>query len=101
MLERELVSFESNKSADRTNELLEEIRRYKGEIHALSSKQDDMEEAVITDSETISEMKQFEGIVYEGRGAMQSVIAFISKIADSDATVLILGESGTGKEMVA
>jgi transcriptional regulator with GAF, ATPase, and Fis domain len=101
MLERELVSFESKKSADRTNELLEEIRRYKGEIHALSSKQDDMEEAVITDSETISEMKQFEGIVYEGRGAMQSVIAFISKIADSDATVLILGESGTGKEMVA
>jgi DNA-binding NtrC family response regulator len=33
--------------------------------------------------------------------AMESVVKLISKIADSQATVLIRGESGTGKELVA
>ena len=32
---------------------------------------------------------------------MGAVVAFMKKIADSNATVLILGESGTGKELVA
>jgi transcriptional regulator with GAF, ATPase, and Fis domain len=32
---------------------------------------------------------------------MATVVEFIGKIADSNATVLILGESGTGKELVA
>src|SRR5688572_1252711 len=34
-------------------------------------------------------------------GAMQSVYHFISKVAPTDATVLINGESGTGKELAA
>jgi Nif-specific regulatory protein len=34
-------------------------------------------------------------------GAMQRVYHFISKIAPTDATVLISGESGTGKELAA
>jgi Nif-specific regulatory protein len=34
-------------------------------------------------------------------GAMQRVYHFISKIAPTDATVLIIGESGTGKELAA
>ncbi|WP_447977082.1 sigma-54-dependent transcriptional regulator [Candidatus Nitrospira bockiana] len=33
--------------------------------------------------------------------AMQGVLEFIDKVADSDSTVLILGESGTGKELIA
>ncbi|MBD5608083.1 MAG: sigma-54-dependent Fis family transcriptional regulator [Desulfovibrio sp.] len=33
--------------------------------------------------------------------AMQSLLAYISAVAPSDATVLITGESGTGKELVA
>lgn len=33
--------------------------------------------------------------------AMQSVLRLIRRVADTDATVLILGESGTGKELVA
>jgi transcriptional regulator with GAF, ATPase, and Fis domain/pSer/pThr/pTyr-binding forkhead associated (FHA) protein len=33
--------------------------------------------------------------------AMAAVIAFIERVAKSDATVLIRGESGTGKELVA
>jgi transcriptional regulator with PAS, ATPase and Fis domain/CHASE2 domain-containing sensor protein len=98
-LERELVSLEKNKSADKTAELLEEIRRYKSEIHALTSQKDDMEEA--PGAGAASEANVFEGIVYGSGGAMQPVVDFVAKIAGSDATVLILGESGTGKEMVA
>lgn len=33
--------------------------------------------------------------------AIQEVIKFIEKIADTDSTVLLTGESGTGKELVA
>lgn len=100
-LERELVSLEARKQTDRTQELLEEIRRYKAEIHALSARKDDMEEAALADAETIAGAQEFEGMVYEAGGPMRRVVEFVSKIADSDATVLILGESGTGKEMIA
>lgn len=98
MLERELASPDSKRPADKTAELLEEIRKYKAEIHALSSQRDDMEEAAIVEA---GEAQEFEGIVYQAGGSMQPVIDFIQKIASSDATVLVLGESGTGKEMVA
>lgn len=101
MLERELISIESKKSEDRTNELLEDIRRYKAEIHALNARKDDMEEALVADAGAISTMKNFEGIVYESGGPMQSVVDFVAKIAQSEASVLVLGDSGTGKEMIA
>lgn len=101
LLERELVEAQTRQAtADRTSELLEEIRRYKAEIHTLSAKQDDMEVAAVQPTAD-SERKEFEGIVYSVGGAMQGVVDFIAKIANSDATVLILGESGTGKEMAA
>lgn len=44
--------------------------------------------------------KVFEGIL-AGSPEMQSVFSNISKVAKSNAPVLVLGESGTGKEMVA
>jgi two-component system NtrC family response regulator len=34
-------------------------------------------------------------------GKMQEVLKMVGRVAESDATVLILGESGTGKELVA
>lgn len=43
---------------------------------------------------------QFENIVAESP-AMQRVCEIISRVARTDATVLITGESGTGKELVA
>jgi transcriptional regulator with GAF, ATPase, and Fis domain len=100
-LESELLQLEAAKSADRTAELLEEIRKYKSEIHALSSKADDMEEFTIQQKEGESAPGKFEGLVYDRAGAMKPVIEFVKKIARSDAPVLILGESGTGKELVA
>ncbi|HEY3347246.1 MAG TPA: sigma-54 dependent transcriptional regulator [Nitrospirota bacterium] len=36
-----------------------------------------------------------------GSPVMNEVFSMIKKVADTDATVLIMGESGTGKEMVA
>jgi transcriptional regulator with GAF, ATPase, and Fis domain len=98
-LERELLDFQSARSADRTEELLEEIRRYKAEIRTLSSRAEDME--VYAGEEGGREPEVFEGIVYNTGGRLKPVVEFISKIAGSEAPVLILGESGTGKELVA
>ena len=101
LLENELIEMEAAKSSDRTAELLEEIRKYKAEIHALSSKADDMEEFQVDREEMRSTSGDFEGIIYDQNGMMTPVIEFIGKISASDAPVLILGESGTGKELVA
>ncbi len=98
-LERELLDFQSARSADRTEELLEEIRRYKAEIRTLSSRADDME--VYAGEAREHEAAVFEGIVFSKGGHLQPLVEFITKIAGSDAPVLILGESGTGKELVA
>src|SRR5258707_11849391 len=34
-------------------------------------------------------------------GALQKVLTLVSKVAPTDATVLVTGETGTGKELVA
>ena len=42
----------------------------------------------------------FENIIGESR-ALKTVMESVAKVADCDATVLLLGETGTGKELVA
>ncbi len=44
--------------------------------------------------------KPCSSIVYKSQ-AMQQLFGMVSRVADSDANVLILGESGTGKELIA
>ncbi len=99
MLERQLLDAQTEPSADQTQALMEEIRKYKAEIRTLSSQADDMEESSPVTGEVST--ATFEGIVYHPDGGMGGPIEFVKKIASSDAPVLILGESGTGKELIA
>ena len=46
------------------------------------------------------ERHRLEGIIGES-GRMQEVLALVTRVAPSDATVLIRGESGIGKELIA
>jgi transcriptional regulator with GAF, ATPase, and Fis domain/CHASE2 domain-containing sensor protein len=101
VLERELLDAAAERATGRTHELLEEIRRYKAEIRSLGARVDDMEEYTAGEDSTAASAGRFEGMVYDGNGGMKAVIDFVSKIAGSDAPVLILGESGTGKELIA
>ena len=50
--------------------------------------------------EDLDRASMFEEIVGSS-AALQSVLAQVAKVAQTDATVLILGETGTGKELVA
>jgi DNA-binding NtrC family response regulator len=67
-----------NKAAEHRN-LVGEVRRLREEVKGKYS---------------------FEGIVYASP-AMQRVLDLVTKVAVTEATVLIQGESGTGKELVA
>lgn len=50
--------------------------------------------------EELSEREEFRSIIGISR-PMEEVFRVITRVADTDATVLITGESGTGKELVA
>jgi formate hydrogenlyase transcriptional activator len=50
--------------------------------------------------EDIDRFSMFEGIVGSSK-ALRSVLTQVSKVAKTDATVLILGETGTGKGLIA
>ncbi len=101
MLEEELVTMEASRRGDRTEELVEELRRYRAEIRTLSSKADDMDVFDPSGGEASAEEAEFESMVYSKGGPMSAVIDFVAKIAPSDSPVLVLGESGTGKELIA
>jgi transcriptional regulator with GAF, ATPase, and Fis domain/CHASE2 domain-containing sensor protein len=101
MLEQELVTMEAARAGNRTEELVEELRRYRAEIRTLSSKADDMDVFEPPGNDEGSEQAEFESMVYSRNGPMSAVVEFLAKIAPSDSPVLVLGESGTGKELVA
>jgi len=63
-----------------------ERRRLQQQVHQLS--------------ETLKQSARFEELLGES-AAMQKLYDQLSRVADSEATVLITGESGTGKELVA
>ena len=48
----------------------------------------------------LNQKYQFDQIIGESP-AIQGVLELVSKVADSDSTVLVTGESGTGKELIA
>jgi formate hydrogenlyase transcriptional activator len=62
--------------------------------------EDRMRNETIALREDLDRASMFEEIVGSSP-ALQSVLAQVAKVAQTDATVLILGETGTGKELVA
>ena len=99
LLEQELLDMREQPTRTRSDELLDEIRKYKAEIHDLATQANDMEEFPAAGGE--DHIDNFEGIVHATTGVLKPVVDFVKKIASSEAPVLILGESGTGKELVA
>ncbi|HTW65887.1 MAG TPA: sigma 54-interacting transcriptional regulator [Bryobacteraceae bacterium] len=75
--------------ADLQNALLE-IKKLKDQLY----------EENVALREEIDKTSMFEEIVGES-GALQAVLARVSKVAPMDSTVLITGETGTGKELIA
>lgn len=59
-----------------------------------------LQEKVKKLSELVDQSKQFEQLLGESV-PMQSLYDLIARVADSEASILIIGESGTGKELVA
>jgi len=59
-----------------------------------------LQEKVKTLSELVEQSKHFEGLLGESI-PMQNLYDLVTRVADSEASVLIIGESGTGKELVA
>ncbi|MBI3364225.1 MAG: sigma 54-interacting transcriptional regulator [Ignavibacteriae bacterium] len=78
--------------------LRDEIQKYEMEITQLRAQATDLHPFSTLEE---NQRQEFHGIVYSAAGPMPGIIDFIEKIADSDATVLVLGESGVGKELVA
>jgi formate hydrogenlyase transcriptional activator len=62
--------------------------------------EDRMRNETIALREDLDRASMFEEIVGSSP-ALQSVLAQVAKVAQTDSTVLILGETGTGKELVA
>jgi len=82
---------------EESESLNSKIKILKDEIEKLKGDENDKTEA---ESEDVSKIKNFHGIVYKSK-VMNEIVDLISKVAPEDANILILGESGTGKELVA
>ncbi len=88
------------RASDREKSALQEkIRRYKDEIEELAAKASDLQRYPEEHQGTAE--RTYDGIVYHAQSPMADLLAMVAKVADTDATVLILGESGTGKELIA
>jgi transcriptional regulator with GAF, ATPase, and Fis domain len=58
-------------------------------------------EALRNENRRLQKELDLEGVIIGESRAMRQVQSFISRVTNSDSTVLIRGESGTGKELVA
>ncbi len=88
------------RASDREKSALhEKIQRYKQEIEELTVKASDLQQYPAREKGEI--LRSYDGIVFHADSPMTELMAMVAKIADTDATILILGESGTGKELIA
>jgi transcriptional regulator with PAS, ATPase and Fis domain len=70
------------------------------EILSLHEEYEQLEKKIKGYQTEVEELRQKEGIIYRSK-AIQQVVKTIHRVADSDATVLLLGETGVGKSMFA
>jgi DNA-binding NtrC family response regulator/CHASE2 domain-containing sensor protein len=99
--EAELAISQTQNAEGRTAGLLEEVRRIKEEVSRLKAQEEDLRPFTPLETGGPIRVENFNGIIHTSSGLMADVVGFVKKIADNDATVLILGESGTGKELIA
>ncbi|HEY6191668.1 MAG TPA: sigma 54-interacting transcriptional regulator [Bacteroidota bacterium] len=99
-LEEELGALRQPNGEPRGAALQEEIAAYQSEIARLRTQADDLQPHKES-PQSGGEAEDFNGILYRASGPMQEIVAFIKKISNNDANVLVMGESGTGKELVA
>src|SRR5882762_9741420 len=76
---------------------IEDRKRALQDIHALKDKLQ-MENLAL--KEEVDQASMFEEIIGSS-GALNRVLAHVTRVAPTDSTVLIKGETGTGKELVA
>ncbi len=100
-LEYQLTNLQVLKDEEQKIQLEKEIQHYQREVQRLKDLSSDLQPVSMPDGEDKGVRKEYSGIIYCGSGPMEEVVLNIKKVAESDATVLIMGESGTGKELVA
>jgi transcriptional regulator with PAS, ATPase and Fis domain/CHASE2 domain-containing sensor protein len=101
-LESEFAQSQLRHEDIRSVQLQGEIQKFRDEILRLKSQAEDLQPfAAEPNPNEISELHEFGGMLYSSVGPMREIVDLLRKIADTDASILILGESGTGKELVA
>ena len=76
---------------------IEELKRAESELHDLKEQ---LRKENIALRDEINQTSMFEEIVGSCE-PLRRVLVLVSKVAESDSTVLITGETGTGKELIA
>lgn len=69
--------------------------------NAIETKKGQKNAAKAAETSPIKKDKKGEGIVLGESDAMKNLFTIISKVAVTDANILLLGENGTGKEVIA
>ncbi|PYX34869.1 MAG: hypothetical protein DMG80_00815 [Acidobacteria bacterium] len=102
--ERDLLAsyfpIEGRSSVDRLACILEDITERKQAEEELRLAREKLAEEKVYFEQAIDTELGFGEIVGQSK-ALRSVLEQVSKVAATDATVLILGETGTGKELIA
>ncbi|MEN8194380.1 MAG: sigma 54-interacting transcriptional regulator, partial [Bacteroidota bacterium] len=98
--EKTLIELEKeiNESKEPPKHLLDQVDTLKEQVDQLRKSQRDNE--TIFQSEDDDSTKNFLGIIYRS-SEMQKLADMVTRIAPTDASVLVIGESGSGKELVA
>lgn len=97
-----LVSF-AIENAERTKiqkKLIETNKKLSVANTDLNHLKKELEQQNVYLREEINLVFNYEEMVY-GSAAFSQVLTDVEKVAETDATVLLLGESGTGKELIA